>query len=190
MFVSVTSLMEIPGNLYIFVYATGFVQRGDQTEKATFAAGCFWGVEHEFRKVKGVAATRVGYMGGHSKTPAYQQVCTGLTGHAESVEVTFDPSAISYHDLLKLFWNLHDPTQRNRQGNDVGHQYRSAIFFHDERQKIVAEESIRKVLESGKYNAPVVTELLPSSVFWEAEDYHQQYVDKKKNPNKYKNSKK
>ena len=147
-------------------------------EKATFAAGCFWGVEEFFYEEPEVVATRVGYTGGTVENPTYQQVCSGTTGHAEAVEVTFDPSKISYEQLLKIFWQSHDPTQLDRQGPDVGSQYRSAIFYHTDKQRVLAEAS-REVLDlSGRYQRSVVTEVVPAAVFWQAEEYHQKYHKK------------
>jgi len=146
-------------------------------QKATFAAGCFWGVEEAFRKVKGVVSTRVGYTGGWVENPSYQQVCTGETGHAEAVEVTFDPQQVSYQELLELFWNIHDPTTLNRQGWDVGTQYRSAIFVHTEDQRRIAEASRQEA--SGKYSDPIVTEIVEAKEFWPAEEYHQRYFEKR-----------
>lgn len=147
-------------------------------EKATFAAGCFWGVEAEFRKIKGVTDTTVGYSGGHYPTPTYQDVCTSRTGHAESVLVEFDPEQVSYDQLLQAFWDMHDPTTPNGQGPDVGTQYRSVIFYHTPEQKAAAEAS-RKALEaSGRFNRPVVTEIVPASDFHRAEEYHQRYLEK------------
>ncbi len=147
---------------------------------ATFAAGCFWGVEAEFRKLDGVTDTRVGYIGGHTPNPTYDAVCTGRTGHAEAVEVTYDPARIGYGDLLRRFWDLHDPTQVNRQGPDVGTQYRSAIFVHDPEQRRLAEESRAAEAASGRYRRPIATEIVEADTFWPAEDYHQQYLEKKR----------
>jgi peptide-methionine (S)-S-oxide reductase len=149
------------------------------TEKATFGAGCFWGVEAEFRKVKGVISTAVGYSGGTLKNPTYQEVCSGRTGHAEVVEVDYDPSQVSYEDLLKVFWENHDPTQMNRQGPDIGAQYRSAIFFHTPEQEAAAKASKEALERSGQYKRPIVTEITPASEFYRAEDYHQQYLEKR-----------
>lgn len=149
------------------------------TEKATFAAGCFWGVEAEFRKVLGVKSTAVGYEGGHTERPSYQDVCTDKTGHAEVVQVEFDPTQVSYRDLLNIFWDNHDPTQVNRQGPDVGTQYRSAIFFHSPEQKEEAEASKSERGASGKYRRPIATEIVPAAPFWPAEEYHQQYLEKR-----------
>lgn len=144
-------------------------------EKATFAAGCFWGVEESFYDLSGVVATRVGYTGGNLEQPSYQQVCSDSTGHAEAVEVTFDPDMISYEQLLTVFWQAHDPTQLNRQGPDVGSQYRSAIFYHSEQQRLLAEQSRDTLDASGRYRRSLVTEIVPASTFWEAEEYHQKY---------------
>ena len=147
--------------------------------KATFGAGCFWGVEQAFRQVKGVTATRVGYLGGTMNNPTYHDVCTDMTGHAEVVQVEFDPSKVSYEDLVNVFWSCHDPTQLNRQGPDVGTQYRSAIFFHSPEQERAARASKEKLEASGRYKRPIVTEITPASEFWIAEDYHQQYLEKR-----------
>jgi peptide-methionine (S)-S-oxide reductase len=148
-------------------------------EKATFAAGCFWGVEAAFRQVEGVKSTRVGYTGGSWPNPTYKQVCTDRTGHAEAVEVTFDPERVAYEQLLDVFWANHDPTTRNRQGPDVGSQYRSAVFWHDERQKTAATASKEALERSRTYKRPIVTEIVPAAEFYEAEDYHQQYLEKR-----------
>jgi peptide-methionine (S)-S-oxide reductase len=148
-------------------------------EKATFAAGCFWGVEAAFRQVKGVIATRVGYTGGRTEHPTYEEVCSGKTGHAEAVEVVFDAGIVSYRELLDLFWSIHDPTQLNRQGPDYGTNYRSAIFYHSDEQKSLAEESRKKIGESGRYGRrQIVTEIVPATPFYAAEDYHQQFYEK------------
>jgi peptide methionine sulfoxide reductase msrA/msrB len=145
---------------------------------ATFAAGCFWGVEDKFRQVKGVATTRVGYTGGEVKNPTYRLVCSDQTGHAESIEVIFDPAVVSYDELLELFFRFHDPTQVNRQGPDIGTQYRSVVFYHDEKQKEAALKLIEKLNKSGKYDRPIATQVAPAAEFYPAEDYHQQYYDK------------
>lgn len=149
------------------------------TEKATFAAGCFWGVEEMFRHLNGVKATMVGYTGGHMANPSYEKVCSDETGHAEAVEVTYDPSLVTYEDLLKIFWDNHNPTTRNRQGPDVGTQYRSAIFYHSDEQKAAAEQSRASVAASGKWKQPIVTEIVPAVSFYKAEEYHQQYLEKR-----------
>jgi peptide-methionine (S)-S-oxide reductase len=146
-------------------------------KKATFGAGCFWGVEAAFRQLDGVTATRVGYSGGHLDNPTYEDVCSHTTGHAEVVEVTYDPSEISYDDLLAVFLRKHDPTQLNRQGWDIGDNYRSAIFVHDEEQRAAAEAS--KEAERANHRKPVVTQIEPAQTFYEAEDYHQQYLEKR-----------
>lgn len=149
------------------------------TEKAIFAAGCFWGVEANFRKVKGVVSTRVGYTGGHKANPTYREVCAHKTGHAEAIEVTFDPSEVSFEDLLDVFWNIHNPTTLNRQGPDVGSQYRSAVFYLNEEQRHQALKSKENLDKSEKFRSPIVTEITEATEFWEAEEYHQQYVEKK-----------
>jgi peptide-methionine (S)-S-oxide reductase len=147
--------------------------------KATFAAGCFWGVEDAFRQVPGVTATRVGYIGGHTSRPTYEQVCTDRTGHAEAVEVTYDPEAVSYEKLLATFFDVHDPTQVNRQGPDYGSQYRSAIFFHSPEQEAAAKKSKSALEASGKLRRPVATEITAAGTFWRAEEYHQKYLEKR-----------
>lgn len=148
-------------------------------EKATFGAGCFWGVEAAFRNVDGVISTAVGYLGGTLSNPTYEKVCSGRTGHAEVVEVLYDPAKVSYATLLDRFWELHDPTQLNRQGPDVGTQYRSAIFYHTPEQEQLARASKEKLEQSGVYKRPIVTEITPASTFYQAEDYHQQYLEKR-----------
>ena len=148
-------------------------------EKATFGAGCFWGVEAAFRQVQGVTATTVGYSGGRFENPTYKDVCSGHTGHAEVVEVQFDPAVVSYDRLLDVFWENHDPTTLNRQGPDVGEQYRSAIFYHTPEQEAAARASKEALEQSGKYRRPIVTEIIPASTFYRAEDYHQQYFEKR-----------
>ena len=147
---------------------------------ATFAAGCFWGVEAAFRAVKGVVSTRVGYTGGTFKNPTYEDVCTDKTGHAEAVEVTFDPAVVTFEDLLTEFFRIHDPTTPNRQGPDHGSQYRSVIFYHDEAQKRAALLFVGQLTKSRKYKRPVVTQIEPAEEFYEAEVYHQQYFEKNK----------
>jgi len=146
--------------------------------KATFGAGCFWGVEMRFRELPGVLDATVGYMGGHVDNPTYKQVCTGRTGHAEACEVVFDPEAIGYEELVQEFFKLHNPTQVNRQGPDVGSQYRSAIFVHDDRQREIAERVKSEVDANAGFSAPVATSIEPAATFWPAEDYHQQYLAK------------
>ena len=166
--------------------------RGDHTEhpveasgappgrrKATFAAGCFWGVEATFRRVEGVVDTAVGYSGGHLENPTYEDVCTGKTGHAEVVQVIYDPKEVSYERLLEVFWGCHDPTTRNRQGPDVGTQYRSAIFYHTPEQRATAERSKAAQQRSGRFKRPIVTEITPASTFYRAEEYHQRYLEKR-----------
>ncbi|HEX2721838.1 MAG TPA: peptide-methionine (S)-S-oxide reductase MsrA [Gemmatimonadaceae bacterium] len=149
------------------------------SKTATFGAGCFWGVEAAFRQIPGVLSTRVGYLGGTLENPTYRDVCTGRTGHAEVVEVTYDPSRITYDDLLTVFWENHDPTTLNRQGPDVGEQYRSAIFYRDDEQKELALASKEEWDRSGRFRRPIVTEVTPASAFYEAEEYHQQYLEKR-----------
>ena len=148
-------------------------------EKATFAAGCFWGVEAAFRQAKGVKSTAVGYTGGTTNNPTYEEVCTDRTGHAEAVEVEFDPAEVSYEQLLDVFWDNHDPTQRNRQGPDFGSQYRSAIFYHSPAQQAAAEAAKQRLEQSGKYARPIATEIVPATTFNRAEEYHQQYLEKR-----------
>jgi len=146
--------------------------------KATFGAGCFWHVEDLLDKTKGVKSTKVGYIGGQLPNPTYEEVCTDKTGHAEAVEVEYDPDEISYQELLDVFWNNHNPTTLNRQGPDVGIQYRSAIFYHNEEQKEIAEKSKQTLEQSGKYEHPIVTEIVPAPSFYKAEEYHQKYFKK------------
>jgi peptide-methionine (S)-S-oxide reductase len=146
--------------------------------KATFAAGCFWHVEDLFRKTDGVVSTKVGYTGGKLVNPTYEEVCTDMTGHAEAVQIEYDPNIISYGELLDMFWKNHDPTSLNRQGPDVGKQYRSAIFFHDDEQKKIAEKSKQEIAKSGRFEKTIVTEIVPAPEFYKAEDYHQKYFQK------------
>jgi peptide-methionine (S)-S-oxide reductase len=146
------------------------------TETATFGAGCFWGVEYVFERVPGVVTTRVGYAGGHTDRPTYRDVCSHTTGHAEVLEVEFDPQVVSFDQLLEVFWAMHDPTQVNRQGPDVGDQYRSAIFTHSPEQQRAAEASRERA--QARFDRPISTEIAPAPVFWPAEDYHQRYYDK------------
>lgn len=147
-------------------------------EKATFGAGCFWGVEARFRKVKGVIDAVVGYSGGKTKNPTYKDVCTDKTGHAEVVQVTYDPSIVSYEEILEVFWNIHNPTTLNRQGWDIGTQYRSVVFYNSEVQKEKALKLKEKLDKSGRYKKPIVTEITPASEFYRAEEYHQRYYEK------------
>ena len=148
----------------------------DRLQHATFAAGCFWGIEASFREIEGVVSTSVGYTGGDTVDPTYEQVCSDRTGHAEAVDVWFDPALVSYDDLLNVFWSIHDPTSRNRQGWDFGSQYRSAIFFHDaeQEQRAIASREERQ----GRTSRPIVTEIVPAPVFYAAEEYHQRYFEK------------
>jgi len=148
-------------------------------EIATFGAGCFWGIEAAFRRVPGVLDAVVGYSGGQTQNPNYQDVCTDTTGHAEVVQVTFDPEKISYDQLLNVFWTIHDPTQVNRQGPDYGKQYRTAIFFHSPEQEAAAKKSKQALEASGKLRRPVATEITPAGTFWRAEEYHQRYLEKR-----------
>jgi peptide-methionine (S)-S-oxide reductase len=151
----------------------------EMEKKATFGAGCFWGVEAAFRQIPGVISTRVGYLGGTLDNPTYRDVCSGRTGHAEVVEVTYDGDRLTYDDMLTVFWDNHNPTTLNRQGPDIGTQYRSAIFYHDDEQKAAAVASKDERDRSGRYRTPIVTEVTPASTFYEAEDYHQQYLEKR-----------
>jgi peptide-methionine (S)-S-oxide reductase len=150
-----------------------------QLQTATFGAGCFWGVEETFRNLEGVTATAVGYSGGTAVSPTYQGVCTGRTGHAEVVEVTYDPAKVTYEELLNVFWANHNPTTMNRQGWDIGTQYRSAIFFHTPEQEEIALKSKENLEHSGKLRKKIVTEITPATAFYKAEDYHQQYLAKR-----------
>ncbi len=148
------------------------------TATATLAGGCFWGMQDLIRKLPGVVSTRVGYSGGTTASPTYRDICTGGTGHAEAIEITFDPERIGYRNVLELFFQIHDPTTENRQGNDIGSQYRSIIFYADDEQERVARETIADVEASGLWPGKVVTEVVPASDFWEAEDAHQDYLQK------------
>jgi peptide-methionine (S)-S-oxide reductase len=147
-------------------------------ETATFAAGCFWGVEAAFREIEGVTGAECGYTGGQTANPSYQQVCSGRTGHAEAVRVQFDPARVSYGELVEKFWEMHDPTQLNRQGPDTGTQYRSAIFVHDAAQEATARASLGRLQASGRYRRNVVTQIVPAAPFYRAEEYHQRYFEK------------
>jgi peptide-methionine (S)-S-oxide reductase len=148
-------------------------------KKATFGAGCFWGIEAEFSRLPGVTSTAVGYSGGKMPNPSYEDVCTGRTNHAEVVQVEYEPEVISYEELLELFWTSHDPTQLDRQGPDVGTQYRSVIFTHDDEQKAEAEESKKRFESIGRFRRPIVTQIVPAQPFYRAEEYHQQYLRKR-----------
>jgi peptide-methionine (S)-S-oxide reductase len=152
---------------------------GEIMEKATFGAGCFWGVEASFAEIPGVKQTAVGYAGGRTENPSYQEVCTDSTGHAEVVQVLYDPAQVSYEKLLEVFWQAHDPTQLNRQGPDVGTQYRSSIFFHTPEQEQAARASKDALQKSGRFARPIVTEITPALPFWRAEEYHQKYLEKR-----------
>ena len=174
------------GTLILFLAFTSAAQgarttmeKTTKTEKATFAAGCFWGVEAAFRQIKGVVSTQVGYTGGHTTSPTYEDVCTDRTGHAEAVEVTYDPARVSYEDLLNVFWTNHDPTTVNRQGPDVGTQYRSAIFVHSPEQQKEASASKARLESEHRYKRPIATQILPAGPFYRAEEYHQQYLEKR-----------
>jgi len=157
----------------------------DKTDTATFATGCFWCTEAVFEELNGVMRVVSGYSGGHTKNPTYKEVCTGETGHAECVQIVYEPSKISYDELLEVFFEVHDPTSLNRQGADVGTQYRSAIFYHDNEQKEKAEYYIKQLNDSGAYDKPIVTEIAPFTTFYPAEDYHQEYYENNKNTNPY-----
>lgn len=148
-------------------------------EKATFGAGCFWGIEAAFRRLNGITFTSVGYMGGHFENPIYLDVCARITGHAEVVQVEYDPSVVRYDELLALFWTIHDPTSFNRQGPDRGEQYRSVIFCHTLEQEAAANQSKEKLQHTGRFDKDIVTQIEPASTYWLAEDYHQQYFEKK-----------
>jgi peptide-methionine (S)-S-oxide reductase len=150
-----------------------------KSELADFGGGCFWGVEEAFRNKKGVIATTVGYEGGHIDNPTYEQVCSHTTGHAETVQVEFDPKQVTYGQLLDVFFENHDPTQFNRQGLDIGENYRSVIFYHNQGQKKLASEKIKELEKTNRYNQPIVTQLVPAKTFWQAEEYHQQYLHKR-----------
>jgi peptide-methionine (S)-S-oxide reductase len=149
-------------------------------ERATFGMGCFWGPEESFRKVDGVTSTSVGFMGGSLENPTYEEVCTGRTGHAEVVAVEFDPSRIAYEEILEIFWACHDPTTRNRQGPDIGTQYRSVLFFHSPEQEAAARASKEKLERSGRYRSEIVTEIVPASSYYPADEYHQRYLEKRR----------
>jgi peptide-methionine (S)-S-oxide reductase len=154
------------------------MEMDDAVQKATFGAGCFWGVEAAFRQLKGVVSTSVGYMGGTLDNPTYEDVCTDLTGHAEVVEVLYDPAQVSYENLLEVFWKIHDPTTLNRQGPDRGTQYRSVIFYHSPEQEAAARASKERLHQSARFRRDIVTQIEPAKKFWKAEEYHQQYYEK------------
>ena len=156
-------------------------QKAKKMETATFGGGCFWCVEAVFQKLKGVEAVRSGYMGGRTIDPTYKDICTGLTGHAEVIDIDFDPEVISFPELLEVFWSTHDPTTLNRQGNDVGTQYRSAVFYHNEAQKAAAEQYKKELNDAKAFSSPIVTEIVPAEKMYVAEDYHQNYFNN--NPN-------
>jgi peptide-methionine (S)-S-oxide reductase len=165
---------------FVFIFLSVAVSScaEESMEKATFAGGCFWGMEKFIGEIEGVTGTRVGYTGGSVKNPSYERVCSGLTGHAEAVEVTFDPKKVSYEELVEFFFTHHDSTTLNRQGNDVGTQYRSAVFYHSPEQRAVAEKAVRALDEAKVFRSRVVTEVAPAKEFYEAEDYHQKYLEK------------
>jgi peptide-methionine (S)-S-oxide reductase len=159
--------------------------KNEKMDTATFANGCFWCTEAIFEELKGVASAVSGYTGGHTENPTYKEVCNGTTGHAECIQITFDPSIISYDELLEVFWKTHDPTTLNRQGNDIGTQYRSAIFYHTEEQKQKAAHYKKELDESGAWSSPIVTEISPFTIFYPAENYHQQYFEVNGDANPY-----
>ncbi|MBI4976228.1 MAG: bifunctional methionine sulfoxide reductase B/A protein [Spirochaetes bacterium] len=182
-FIPVEELSAKGYGAYLSLFPAHQKKQGRKTQTAVFAAGCFWGVEAYYKRVKGVVSTRAGYTGGDKLNPTYEEVCTGTTRHAEAVEVTFDPSAVSYERLLYHFWKLHDPTQLNRQGNDVGTQYRSLIIYTTPEQKAAAEKAKAELEKSGRFKKKIVTEIIPAKQFFSAEEYHQDYLDK--NPGGY-----
>lgn len=151
----------------------------ENLQTATFAAGCFWGVEEAFRQVKGVKSTTVGYTGGTSKNPSYEDVCSDMTGHAEAVQIQYEPKQVSYEQLLEVFWSVHDPTTKNRQGPDIGSQYRSMISYHTSEQEMLAKQSKENIERSGKFRNGIVTEIVQALTFYKAEEYHQQYYEKR-----------
>ena len=170
--------MKMKKILIVYLCFLGIIMANDN-KKAVFAAGCFWGVESTFQQLDGVNSTTVGYTGGKVKNPSYELVCTGLTGHAEAVEVEYNPSVISFSELVDVFFKLHDPTTMNRQGPDIGTQYRSAAYFSDNEEKDIIESKINNINESGEYTSRVVTEVEPIESFYDAEDYHQDYYKKR-----------
>lgn len=175
---SVKKLVSVFGFVLLFASVAKAASTTPKLETATLSAGCFWGTEEFFRKVPGVVETEVGYTGGTMKNPKYEDVSTGATGHAESLQLKFDPSKVSYEQILTLFFKMHDPTTLNRQGNDEGTQYRSAIFYHDKEQKEVAEKLKVKIEKSNAWKAPITTQIAPAGPFYPAEDYHQKYLVK------------
>jgi len=181
--------MRLRANLFcvslLLAGLMGFMPTGESAmiKKASFAAGCFWGVEKIFMQVPGVVDAQVGYAGGATQNPTYEEVCSGRTGHTETVEISYDSEKVSYEKLLLTFWQYHDPTTKDQQGPDIGSQYRSVVFYHDETQKKIAEESISLLNESGILKKDIVTEVIPAEKFWDAEEYHQDYLVK--NPNGY-----
>ena len=173
-------MIKIKKFLIILISITGFMMANDaENKKAVFAAGCFWGVESTFQQMEGVKSTTVGYIGGKVKNPSYELVCTGLTGHAEAVEVEYNPNVVSFEKLLDTFFELHDPTTLNRQGPDIGTQYRSAAYFSNDDEKQIIETKINTLNESGKFNSRIVTEIEEITDFYDAEDYHQDYYKKR-----------
>jgi peptide methionine sulfoxide reductase msrA/msrB len=177
-FIPVENLEKEGYGGYLPLFGKTAESEGEKMEKATFAAGCFWGVEDAFQKINGVKQVISGYTGGHTPNPTYAMVCGDTTGHAEAVEVEFDPSVVSYDRLVDYFWEIHDPTTLNRQGPDVGSQYRSAIFYHGEKQKQVGEASLKRLQQSGRYKKKIVTEIVRATTFYPAEEYHQDYFEK------------
>jgi len=171
--------LELIWNNLVIQRATITAMNKDNAQLATFASGCFWGVEEAFRPIMGVKATLVGYTGGTSKNPTYRDVCTNKTGHVEAVQIEFDPAVVSYEKLLDVFWSIHDPTTKNRQGPDVGSQYRSMIAFHTPEQEAIARKSKESLERSGKFKNEIVTEIVPASTFYRAEEYHQKYYMKR-----------
>ena len=173
-------MIKIKLYLVVFISMMGLVMANDtENKKAVFAAGCFWGVESTFQQMDGVKSTTVGYIGGKVKNPSYELVCTGITGHAEAVEVEYNPNVVSFEKLLDTFFQLHDPTTLNRQGPDVGTQYRSAAYFSDDEEKKIIESKVNTLNESGKFKSKIVTEIEALSDFYNAEDYHQDYYKKR-----------
>ena len=173
-------MIKIKKFLIVLISITGFMMANDaENKKAVFAAGCFWGVESTFQQMEGVKSTTVGYIGGKLKNPSYELVCTGLTGHAEAVEVEYNPTIVSFEKLLDTFFELHDPTTLNRQGPDIGTQYRSAAYFSNDDEKQIIETKINTLNESGKFNSRIVTEIEEITDFYDAEDYHQDYYKKR-----------